>query len=206
MSLHEVEHLVHHYGYALVFMATVLQALGLPVPGGTAIVAAALYAASAHGLDITAVIAAGALGALTGAGVAFALGRWRGEQLLLYLGARLRQSPERVQRLRAEFADHGALWLFIGRFITGVRNLIGLVAGASGMPFRRFVPITAAAATVWALTNGLEYYLFGHAIASADTWLQIVLICVGVAWLAFTFHLLRRSALRRVMAARGADR
>jgi membrane protein DedA with SNARE-associated domain len=56
VSLHEVTHLVHQYGYALVFAAAALQAVGAPVPGGTAVVAAALYAASSHGLSIVGVI------------------------------------------------------------------------------------------------------------------------------------------------------
>jgi membrane protein DedA with SNARE-associated domain len=205
VSLHEVAHLVHHYGYGLVFAATALQALGLPVPGGTAIVAAALYAGTDHGLNIVLVIAAGALGALAGASAAFALGRWRGETILLYAGRRLRQSPERVQRMRAEFAARGGLMVFIGRFITGLRNVVGLLGGATGMPFRRFVAITAVAATVWALINGLEYYYLGHALAGANTWVQIVLVCAGVAWLAISLNLVRRRMMREVMASRGAD-
>jgi membrane protein DedA with SNARE-associated domain len=205
VSLHEVAHLVHHYGYGLVFAATALQGLGLPVPGGTAIVAAALYAGTDHGLNIVLVIAAGALGALAGASAAFALGRWRGETILLYAGRRLRQSPERVQRMRAEFAARGGLMVFIGRFITGLRNVVGLLGGATGMPFRRFVAITAVAATVWALINGLEYYYLGHALAGANTWVQIVLVCAGVAWLAISLNLVRRRMMREVMASRGAD-
>lgn len=180
------------------FATVGLQALGAPLPGTTALIAAALYAATAHGLPIAGVIAAGALGALTGTSAGFALGRWGGESLLLRIGARLHQSPERVQRLRTELAAHGAGWLLIGRFVSGVRNVCGLVAGASGMPLRTFLPLSAAAATAWALVNGLEYYWFGHALAGASTWVQILLVCAGVAWALLTVRLLRRRALRRI--------
>ncbi|MDQ2895571.1 MAG: VTT domain-containing protein, partial [Actinomycetota bacterium] len=159
-----------------------------------------LYAATAHGLPIAGVIAAGATGALVGTTAGFALGRWGGETLLLSLGARLRQSSERVQRLRREFAVHGAGWLLAGRFISGVRNICGLVAGASGMPLRSFLPLSAAAATVWAVVNALEYYWFGHALAGASTWVQVVLVCAGVAWALLTVRLLRRRALRRIQS------
>ena len=47
--------------------------------------------------------------------------------------------------------------MFVGRFISGVRNITGLLAGASGMPLGCFLPLRAAAATVWALINALEY-------------------------------------------------
>jgi membrane protein DedA with SNARE-associated domain len=195
---HELQHLVHEYGCLLVFVATGLQALGFPVPGTTALVAAALYAATTHGLPIAGVIAAGALGALVGTTAAYGLGRWGGEPLLLRVGGRLRQSPERVQMLRSVFAEHGAAWLFVGRFISGLRNVTGLLAGASGMRPGRFLPVSAAAALAWALINGLEYYWFGHALLGASTWVQVVLIVVGLAWLVVSFGILRRRALRQL--------
>ena len=201
MSSHAIAHLVHQYGLLIVFAAVGLQAFGAPLPGTTVLIAAALYAATAHGLPIAGVIAAGAIGALVGTTAGFALGRWGGESLLLSLGARLRQSPERVQRLRSEFAAHGAGWLLVGRFISGVRNLCGVVAGASGMPLRSFLPLSAAAATVWALVNALEYYWFGHALAGASTWVQVVLVCAGIVWMLLTVRLLRRRALRRMQRA-----
>jgi membrane-associated protein len=116
----------------------------------------------------------------------------------LRIARRLRQSPERVPQLRREFAAHGGAWLFVGRFITGLRNVTGLLAGASGMPINRFLPLTAAAALAWALINGLEYYWFGHALAGADTWLQVVLVCAGLAWILVSLSFLRRRALRRI--------
>ena len=198
MGLHEIQRLVHEYGCLLVFVAVGLQALGAPVPGTTALIAAALYAGAAHGLPIVGVIAAGVLGALTGTTIAFALGRKGGERLMLGVGARLRQPPERVQRLRRQFAEHGSAWVFVGRFLTGARNLTGWVAGASGMELRRFLAVSAAAALSWALLNALEYYWFGHALIGASTWVQVALVCAGLAWLLASVLLLRRRTLRRL--------
>jgi membrane protein DedA with SNARE-associated domain len=195
---HTVHHFLDEYGLAAVFAAVALQALGAPIPGTTVLVAAAVYAASSHGLPIAGVVAVGAVGALVGTSAGYALGRWGGEALLARIGRRLRQSPERIQHLRREFALHGAAWLFVGRFITGVRNVAGLLAGASGMAVGRFLAVSAAAALVWSTTNSLEYYFFGHAIAGADTWLQILLVVVGIAWLVLSVHFLRRRALRRL--------
>jgi membrane protein DedA with SNARE-associated domain len=200
VSSHEIHHLVHVYGLAIVFAAAGLQALGPPLPGTTALIAAAVYAGTTHGLPIEGVIAAGALGALAGTSGGYAVGRYAGERLLAAIMRRARARSEQVERARLEFAEHGAAWLFIGRFVTGLRNVIGLVAGISGMPVRRFLPVCAAACTVWATVIGLEYYLFGHAIAGAGTWLQIVLICAGIAWTLLTLRLLRRRLLKRLEA------
>jgi len=198
---HEIQHLVHEYGCLLVFVAVGSQAFGLPVPGTTALIAAALYAATAHGLPITGVVAAGALGAVAGTTAGFAVGRWGGEGLLLRVGVRLGQSPQRVQELRRQFACRGVVWLFIGRFISGVRNVTGLLAGASGMSLYRFLPASAAAALTWALVNALEYYWFGHALLRANTWVQVVLVGAGIAWLGLSLNVLRRRALRQLRSA-----
>ena len=205
VSAHEIHQLLHQYGLGVVFLAVAAQALGAPVPGTTVLVAAALYAGTSHGLPIAGVIAAGVLGALAGTTAGFVLGRWRGEPLLLWVARRLRQSPARVHRLRGEFAEHGAAWLFIGRFITGVRNVTGLLAGASGMRLGRFLAVSTAAAVVWAVTNALEYYFFGGALAGASTWLQVVLICAGIAWMVVSLNLLRRRAVRRLQARSSVD-
>ena len=191
---------MHEYGCLLVFVAVALQALGLPVPGTTVLIAAALYAAAENGLPIVGVVAAGGIGALAGTTVAFGVGRYGGERLLLRLSTRLRQSPDRVQRLRREFAAHGMAWLFIGRFISGLRNVTGLLAGASGMTLKRFLPVSAAAALAWALLNALGYYWFGHAVVGASMWVRIGMVGVGLVWLAVSVLLLRRRALRNSSA------
>jgi membrane protein DedA with SNARE-associated domain len=196
----DVQHLVHEYGCVLVFVAVALQAFGLPIPGTTVLIAAALYAAAENGLPIVGVVAAGGIGALAGTTAAFGVGRYGGEQLLLRVGSRLRQSPERVQRLRREFADNGLSWLFIGRFISGLRNVTGLLAGASGMTLKRFLPVSAAAALAWALLNALGYYWFGHAVVGASTWVRIGMVAVGLVWLLVSVLLLRRRALRNSSA------
>lgn len=205
MSSHEIAHLVHQYGCLLIFAAAALQALGPPVPGTTALVAGALYAATAHGLPIEGVIAAAASGALAGTTAGFVLGRWGGERLLLRIGSRLRQSPERVMRIRREFAVHGGGWLLVARFISGMRNVIGLVAGASGMALKRFLPLSAAAAIAWALVNGLGAYWFGHALAGASTWVQIAMVCAGLVWMLVSLNLLRRRLLKRVRGSSVAE-
>lgn len=198
MSSGQIDQLVHQYGLVIVFAAAAAQAVGAPVPGTTVLVAAALYAAANHGLPIAGVIAAGAGGALVGMTAGFWLGRRATEERLVEVAARLRLGPQRVVWLRDEFAARGGAWVFCGRFVTGLRNVTGLLAGASGMAFPRFLRFAAAAAFVWATSAGLEYYLFGHALVSAPTWLQIALICLGLAVTLLSLRLAHRRAARRL--------
>jgi membrane protein DedA with SNARE-associated domain len=205
VSSHEITHLIHEFGLIVVFLAAGLQAVGFPVPGGTALVAAGIDASTKHGLPVVWVIVAGALGALAGTTAGFAIGRWRGEPILLRLGRLFRQKPERVQELRRDFQQHALAPVFIARFITGARNLVGLIAGASGMAFRGFFLVSAAAALVWATIITLEYYFAGKAILGAPTWLQILLVIVGVIATIVSLRLLRPGVAERAVGTKAAD-
>ncbi len=180
VSSHEITHLIHEYGLIVVFLAAGLQAVGFPIPGGTALVAAGIDASTKHGLPVVWVIVAGALGALVGTTIGYGIGRWRGDRVLVRLGKLLRQKPERVQQLRSWFQDHGVFPVFLARFITGARNVAGLLAGATAMAFPLFLLVSAAACALWSTIITLEYYFAGHVLLGAPTWLQILLIVVGI--------------------------
>jgi len=191
VSSHEITQLIHEFGLIAVFLAAGLQAMGFPVPGGTALVIAGIDASTKNGLPLAGVIAAGALGALLGATAGFAAGRWRGESVLLRVGRLLGQQPQRVQELRSQSETHSIAPLFTARFITGLRNVAGLVAGASGVGLGRFLAVSAVAALAWSALITLEYYFAGHAILAAPTWLQIAVIIVGVLATIASFRFLR---------------
>lgn len=201
VSPHEIHHLLNLYGLPLVVVAVGVQALGPPIPGGTALVAAAVYASSRHGFPLAGVLAAGAVGAFGGTTAGYLLGRWRGEAVLHRLARVARRRPERVQRLRESFVEHAALTIVIGRFITGVRNVVGLVAGASGLPAPRFLALSALAAVLWSAVVTLENYFLGHAFLAASTWLQVLIVAVGIGATAVSLGLLRQGS--RVAAGEG---
>jgi membrane protein DedA with SNARE-associated domain len=205
VSSHEITVLIHDYGLIVVFLAAGLQAVGFPVPGGTALVIAGIDASTKHGLPLVGVIVAGAVGALVGTTGGWVVGRWRGEVALVRLGRLLRQRPERVQQLRERFASRGLFSIFLARFITGARNVAGLVAGASGMAFTSFFLVSAAAATAWSAIITLEYYFAGHAILGAPTWLQILLVIVGIIATIVSFRFLRPALGRPADTADAAE-
>jgi membrane protein DedA with SNARE-associated domain len=191
VSANEITQLIHEFGLVAVFLATGLQAMGFPVPGGTALVIAGVDASTKNGLPLAGVIAAGALGALFGGTAGFAVGRWRGEPVLLGVGRLLRQQPERVQELRGQFQRHAIAPLFVARFVTGLRNAAGLAAGASGVGLGRFLAVSAVAALAWSALITLEYYFAGHALLGAPTWVQIAVVIVGVLATIASFRVLR---------------
>ena len=205
MSHHTITQLIDAHGLTVVFAAAGLQALGAPVPGTTVLITAAIYAAAGHGLPIAGVIAAGALGAICGTSIGYVIGRLRGGEILRWVARRIRRDPDGVDALRAVVARRGAVWLIAARFISGMRNVAGLLAGASGMSWWRFAAFSAAGALAWATFSALEYYFFGRALAAADTWVQVVLVACGIAWLVFSLRIVRRRALAELQDLRRAQ-
>jgi membrane protein DedA with SNARE-associated domain len=188
----QIDHLLGQWGYALVFVAVVLQASGVPVPGTTALAAAAIYAGTTHQLAIIGVIAAAAAGAIIGYGVSFALGRWGGWRLLENYGHRIRLTRRRLDLGRHFYTLHGGKVVFFGRFVTGLRTWGGFLAGANLMSWPRFLAIDAAGGITWAVANGLGYFYFGDAISNASTGVDVLLAIAGIALFIVSATYLRR--------------
>jgi membrane protein DedA with SNARE-associated domain len=72
------------------------------------------------------------------------------------------------------------------------------------MALAPFFLVSAAAAVAWSAIITLEYYFAGHAILGAPTWLQILLIIVGIVATIVSFRLLRPDVIARVKAAANA--
>jgi membrane protein DedA with SNARE-associated domain len=205
VSAGELNHLIHLYGCAIVFAMAALQAVGVPLPGTTVLILASVYAANHGGVPIAWVIVAAAGGALVGTCGGYLIGRWGGERLLAWLTGRMRQGPERLAHWRAQFAAHGGKLVVLGRFVVGLRNLAGLLAGASGMRGARFLLLSAFGAAIWATSAGLEYYFFGHALAGSGSWLQIALVVIGIGWAVISIRFMRRRVLGPLPALHSAQ-
>jgi membrane protein DedA with SNARE-associated domain len=194
ISGRQIDHLLGRWGYWLVFAIVLLQSSGVPLPGTTALAAAAIYAGGTHRLAILGVVAAAAAGATLGYVVSFALGRWGGWRLLENYGYRLRLTPDRLELGRQFYARHGGKVLFLGRFVTGLRTWGGLLAGANLVPWLRFLVIDAAGGIAWAVANGLGYFYFGDVVSNASTGVDILLAIAGIVSFVVTVTYLRRRA------------
>jgi membrane protein DedA with SNARE-associated domain len=114
-SGHQIDHLLGRWGYAVVFVVVLLQASGIPVPGTTALAAAAVYAGTTHRLNIVGVISAAAAGAILGFAASYAAGRFGGWRLLGRFGQRLGLTEVRLETARAFFSQHGGAVVVLSR-------------------------------------------------------------------------------------------
>jgi membrane protein DedA with SNARE-associated domain len=148
LSHDEISHLISAYGYWVVGGVVALESIGIPVPGETALVAAAIYAATTQELNIWLVIVAAACGAIFGDNIGMAIGREIGYRLLTRYGPRIGLSERRIKLGQYLFRRHGGKVVFFGRFVAVLRALAAFLAGANCMPWRRFSsPTTPRAAS-----------------------------------------------------------
>jgi membrane protein DedA with SNARE-associated domain/uncharacterized membrane protein YbhN (UPF0104 family) len=186
-------------GYVAVPAAVGLETVGLPVPGETTLVAAAVLAAQGR-LELPLVIALAAAGAIAGDNAGYLLGRRFGRRVLLAPGPFARRRRHLVEAGDRFFAAHGAAAVFLGRWVAVGRMAAAWLAGADRMPWRRFAVWNAAGGVAWATSVGLAAYALGSAGAR---WLAVagtVAAIVTVARLTGVTRRLPRPPRRRVIA------
>lgn len=187
-------HIIEQYGLAFLFLIVALESAGLPLPGETALIAAAILAASGH-FSIAAVIAVAAAGAILGDNAGYWIGRKAGRRFLM----RWERLHGPLQWAERFFARHGGKAVFLARFITGLRVAGAWMAGISHMNWWRFLGWNAAGGIAWAALVGVVAYVFGRAAADAVGKYGLIGggILVGLAGLALVgVHLWRRRAGR----------
>jgi len=158
------------YGYAVVFVGVLLENAGAPVPGETMLLAGAALARFGS-LRLTWVIAAAIVGATLGDNLGFFIGRRGGRVLVERYGAMIGMTSAHLAKFDRFFERHGAKTVFVARFITGLRVLGALLAGASRLTWSRFLMFNALGAVVWATTFGLVGYALGYSWLALEQWI-----------------------------------
>jgi membrane protein DedA with SNARE-associated domain len=161
-----VTQLIQDYGLLLLFAVVALESFGVPLPGETALIVAAVAAERGH-FSIVAVIAVAAAAAIIGDNGGYWLGRTGGRRLLETAPVLRRYTPKLLPPSEAFFARHGAKTVFIGRFVSLLRVTAAWLAGISHMPWWRFLAWNAFGGVVWAALVGVISYYFGRAAADA---------------------------------------
>ncbi len=157
---------VNHIGYPLLFLLVMAESGGVPVPGETSLIAAALLASQGQ-LEIGLVIALAAAGAIVGDNLGYLIGRKGGRWLLERPGRFHRQRLEVLATGEPFFERHGPKAVFFGRFILGLRVWASWLAGATHMPWHSFAFWNACGGIVWATGVGLLAYFLGHSAGNA---------------------------------------
>ncbi len=200
--LHTLEPTLNHYGYLAVAGLVLLEDFGVPVPGETILILGAVYAGTGR-LNIVLVGLLGFAGAVVGDNIGFAIGHFGGRPLVESYGRYVLLTPDRLDKATAFFERHGGKIITIARFIEGLRQANGIIAGISGLHWARFLAFNAIGAALWvAVWASVGYFSGSHINAiyhEATRYSTYLAIAVGVLVLGY---LARRLWRRRAARAR----
>ena len=176
--IHFFEHLIAQYGYGVVGLVICLEAMGLPLPGESLLIATAIYAATTHKLAIEWILVSAAVGAIMGDNFGYLIGHYLGRPLLEKYGPKIYLTVERQRLGQYLFLKYGGIVVFVGRFIAFMRTFVALLAGANRMRWGRFLLWNALGGIVWTHGYGYAAYLLG---SSAKTLTGTLGLVIGIA-------------------------
>jgi membrane protein DedA with SNARE-associated domain len=177
-----VTHLLLDYGLVLLFLLVAGESAGIPLPGETALITAAVLAH--HHYKIEWVIVIAAAGAIVGDNLGYWLGRLGGRRLLERFQLTRRYAERALPPAERFFKRHGGKTVFLGRFVAFLRITAAWLAGISRMHWWQFFAWNALGGIVWATGTGLLAYWAGKAAADAvqryGLYAVVVLVALGV--------------------------
>jgi membrane protein DedA with SNARE-associated domain len=202
--LHGVAPILDRWGYLSVAAMIGVESFGVPAPGQTIMVAAAIYAGAGR-LNIVAVGAIAFVAAVVGDNIGYWIGVRGGRKVVLRWGKYVFLTPERLAKAEGFFARRGGRVVMIARFIDGLRQFNGVIAGISAMPWRTFLLFNAIGAALWVgFWTTIAYFLGTHLVVIIEhahryKWWAIALVAVAVITYV-TFHV-RHIKRRRARSA-----
>ncbi len=160
--LHALESPLNQFGYLAVAGFVLLEDFGVPVPGETILILGAVYAGTGR-LSIILVALLGFLAAVLGDNIGFAIGHFGGRRLVERFGRYILLTPERVDKATGFFERHGGKIVAVARFIEGLRQANGIIAGITGMHWAKFLAFNAIGAALWvAVWTSVGYFSGNH--------------------------------------------
>ncbi len=194
-----------HYGLWAILVLVLIEDFGIPVPGETVLIAGAIFAGSGR-LNVVAVGVIGFAAAVVGDNIGYAIGRFGGRALVERWGRYVFLTPERLHKAEVFFDHQGGKIITVARFIEGLRQANGIIAGLAEMHWLRFVAFNALGAALWVGTWVSVGYFAGqhitaiyHDITMYSLYVAIAAVVLIAAWIAF--HLRRRHRSRVAVAA-----
>jgi membrane protein DedA with SNARE-associated domain len=199
---HWLESLLHSYGYPVVFLGILLESLGLPLPGESLMIGAAIYAATSHNLNIFLLVPISACGAICGDQIGFLIGASVGFRVLARWGRRIGVTEDRIQLGQFLFRRYGGRVVFIGRFVAVLRTFVAVLAGANRMRWHTFLLWNSLGGIAWTSLYGFGAYALGDAAKRLSGPAGLVLAVIGGAALLAAVVFVKRNENRLMDEAR----
>ncbi|BCJ44055.1 DedA family protein [Actinoplanes ianthinogenes] len=205
--LHSVAPILDRWGYLALAAVIGVESFGVPAPGQTIMVAASIYAGAGR-MNIYVVALISFVAAVVGDNIGYWIGLRGGRKVVHRWGKYIFVTPERLEKAEQFFARRGNRIIVVARFIDGLRQLNGVIAGITKMPWKTFLLYNAIGAALWVgWWTTVSYLLGANLVTIIDhahryKWPAIALVVLAVAtYVALHVRHVRR---RRARAAASA--
>jgi membrane protein DedA with SNARE-associated domain len=191
--LHSLESPLDQYGYLAIAAFVLVEDFGVPVPGETILILGAVYAGSGR-LNVFLVGLIAFIAAVIGDNTGFAIGHFGGRRLVERFGRYILLTPERLDKATGFFARHGGKIVAVARFIEGLRQANGIIAGITGMHWAKFLAFNALGAALWVgVWTSIGYFSGSHINTiydQATRYSSYLAVAFGILVLAYITRLL----------------
>jgi len=202
---HPILHdLIMNYGPWAVMFVVMAESSGLPLPGESMVVSAAIYAGATGHVSIYWIVAGAAAGAIIGDNIGYWAGRELGLPLLVKYGPRIHLTEARLKLGQYMFIRFGGSIVFFGRFIALLRAFAALLAGANHFNWEKFVIFNAAGGIVWASIFGFGAYWLGQSFEKIKGPFAVVAVAAAIIGAVGGFLFLRHHSERLLQEAEAA--
>lgn len=194
MAIRALAPVVAAHGYVAVGGLLLLENFGLPVPGETVLIVGAVFSGFGQ-LNVIAVGVVAFVACIAGDSLAFAVGEYGGHPVVERYGRYLFLTPKRIARVEAFFNRYGGRVVVVARFIDGLRQLNGIIAGLSEMRWPRFLTYNALGAALWvSCWVSVGYFASSHVetLLRFELYLTVAAVVGILAYCLFRLHRRRR--------------
>ena len=196
---------LQHFGLWAIGLLITLEDFGVPVPGETILIAGAIFAGAGR-INVVALGVVAFFAAVTGDNIGFAIGHFGGRALALRFGKYVFLTEERLDKAERFFDRRGSIVITFARFVEGLRQANGIIAGITGMHWLRFVIFNAIGAALWVGTWITIGYFAGNNITTIYHYITLYsyYVLAGLVVLIVGYIVWRRRRRRRRAAASAA--
>ncbi len=199
-----MNHLIVTYGYFAVALLVGAESLGVPLPGETILILAAIYAGHTHHLNVWLIFLVATAAAIIGDNIGFWIGDKGGYRLVHRYGHYVRIDQAKMKVGRYVFDRHGGKVVFFGRFVSVLRTYAAFLAGTNRMPWHKFLAYNATGGIIWAAIYTFGAYNAGDALRQASGTINLALGAAAVIAIAATLLVVHRHAGRLTARAEAA--
>ena len=195
---------LQHFGLWAIGLLITLEDFGVPVPGETILIAGAIFAGAGR-INVVALGVVAFFAAVTGDNIGFAIGHFGGRALALRFGKYVFLTEERLDKAERFFDRRGSIVITFARFVEGLRQANGIIAGITGMHWLRFLVFNAIGAALWVGTWVTIGYFAGNNITTVYHYITLYsyYVLAGLVVLIVGYIVWRRRRRRAAASAAG---